>query len=117
MNLRPDPSEDSPRQTVAAANRQFPVPPFYYKAFTDQAWSAHNASSSKSEDTGDEARDRSQDPKKGTNIFSLGDRDEILTRTEDLFTPPNVNWIAEDGYWEAFGQANAVSNTTSCFIF
>lgn len=91
------------RQPVAA-NRQFPVPPFYYKAWTDKAWSRFKAV---------EQHDRAQDTELDDvpNPFSLSqtEQDELIQTPDSLFRSPRVDWVEADGYWETFGQAHPVS--------
>jgi hypothetical protein len=114
-------TEEAVRQAQATANRSFPVPPFYYKAFTDSAWRAHKSSRSdhkretaragpsklSTEDTA-AAEDDASRSASSWNPFASGDREDFLGQTEIIFEPPRVDWMIEAGSWESFGQLNPV---------
>jgi len=120
-------AEEAGRQAQATANRLFPVPPFYYKAFTDSAWKAHNANRSEDERASGEAGPSSSTAGQKTvaketdsnsippwNPFTTGDREDLDSKSEIIFKPPRIDWIIEDGAWESFGQLNPVRRPPSC---
>jgi hypothetical protein len=120
MEEQPDQTEPAAArqaQTQVMVNRTYPVPPYYYKAFTDAAWKAHKAQQTQAADqergqiggsSGAASRAEGVDGKPW-NPFASGDQDDLSSRTRVLFEPPRVDWMIESGYWEAFGTSHAVS--------
>jgi hypothetical protein len=119
-----EPAAARQAQTQVMVNRTYPVPPYYYKAFTDAAWKAHKAQQKQAahqergrigESSGAASRAEGVDGKpeeeeeQPWNPFASGDQDDLSSRTRDLFEPPRVDWMIESGYWEAFGTSHAVS--------
>lgn len=127
MEEQPDQTEPAAArqaQTQVMVNRTYPVPPYYYKAFTDAAWKARKAQQKQAADqergqigesSGAASRAEGVDGKpeeeeeQPWNPFASGDQDDLSSRTRVLFEPPRVDWMIESGYWEAFGTSHAVS--------
>jgi hypothetical protein len=114
-------AEEAVRQAQATANRLFPVPPFYYKAFTDSAWKAHKANRLEDERASGQAgpsnlyairktvtEEEGQSSVPPWNPFTTSDREDLAGKTGIVFEPPRTDWIIEDGAWESFGQLNPV---------
>jgi len=108
--------ETAARQPQAMANRMYPVPPYYYKAFTDQAWKAHKLA----RQAGPANPDRGDISPAGApsattlvdesvwNPFTSSDRDDLSSKTRILFKPPRADWMIENDYFESFGQPHQV---------
>jgi len=116
-------AEEAVRQAQATANRLFPVPPFYYKAFTDSAWKTHKTNRLEDEQASGQgqagpsnlaavrktvAEEEVSTSGPPWNPFTTSDREDLASKTGIIFEPPRTDWIIEDGTWEAFGQLHPV---------
>lgn len=112
-------AEDVVAGTVAAAaaaphatsvNRRYPIPPPTYTLFTAEAWKAYQSRKGKEPMRGVGGGASEQDQASDTKEEEKEDLDVVLTDEQlEAFEPPRVDWIAEDGGWQAFGQTHAVS--------
>lgn len=125
MAEQPDQTgEAAARQPQAMANRMFPVPPYYYKAFTDSAWKAHKSAKQavdqQRDGEGNETETTPSDVLAGEavwNPFAASDRDDLSNKTGILFEPPRADWVIESDYFESFGQSHQVSSRSIEQVF
>lgn len=117
------PAESSAQGAAAAAaaasagphatsvNRRYPIPPPAYKLFTADAWRAFEKRKDKQPATDEQTRANQPD-----DADAREDADDVVLTDEQLeaFEPPRVDWIEEDGGWQAFGQTHAVR--TVCLL-
>lgn len=121
------PQPESPGETSAqggsgrpatSTNRQYPIPPPYYEYFTDEAWGEYRRQQQRrgnakgkgilgnDESVGEHVDGDNEDD----DDAMIGDKDyQLDAATLEAFTPPRVDWIVEDGGWQAFGQTHTVS--------